>query len=163
LRLLAQLDDDERQRLMSQIVSDPAAPLHGDLDMLLKACLHAMKSAVRVFVACRDRPSDGGHLWAADHLRQLKARENWTWGKFYQQLVELPEARRAVKLLSPDYRGGELRLLDRERIRAAIRNLERHAKMKSEKADAVYQLTLAALPPGLRAAFPGIESYLRLY
>src|SRR5262249_50894390 len=79
LRLLAQLDDGERQQLRGEIISNPAAPLHDDLDMLLKECLHAMKSAVRAFVLFRDRASKGDRLWAANLLRQLKERNGRGW------------------------------------------------------------------------------------
>jgi hypothetical protein len=163
LRLLSQLDDAEQGRLLSQIFSDPAAPLHGQLDMLLKTGLHAMKSALHVFVSCRDRPSDGGHLFAAELLRQIMERNRWSWGGLYRNVPQDPQAVNAVKLLSPDYAGGTLRLRDQERVRKAIRDLERHARTKAAKAEEVYQIVLASLPPWVRQAFPGIESYFRLY
>jgi hypothetical protein len=171
LTLLARLNDAEQRRLLNEIISNPAAPLHGQLDMLLKTCLHAMKSAVHVFVSCRDRHGDGGRMWAAQVLRQLKQRLSWR--ELLEQAPGIPEAAQAVKVLSPDWQGEPLWIDDKlsprprqpefELIRKAIRDLERHARMKGEKAAAVYQLVLTALPPWAREAFPGIESHLKLY
>jgi hypothetical protein len=163
LRLLAHLDDCERDQLVGQIIASPDAPLHDHLDMLLKACLHAMKSAVCSFVLSRDKPADGGRLWAANVLRQLKQRNGWGWARFYRELVNDQVAVQAVRVLSKGYSGGTLTLAQCERVRKAIRDLERHAKTKGEKAEVVYQLVLDALPAGFRAAFPGIESYLKLF
>jgi hypothetical protein len=171
LRLLAQLDDDEQCLLLRRILFDPAAPLHGLLDTLLQTCLHAMKSAVHVFVSCRDKPSNGGRLWAAHVLGQIKKRLSWR--ELLRKAPGIPEAALAVKILSPiwqgeplwidDRRGGTPREPEYERIRKAIRDLENHARAKAAKSDEVYQLVLASLPPWVREAFPGIESYLKLY
>jgi hypothetical protein len=171
LSLLAQLDDEEQCRLLNQIISNTAAPLHGQLDRLLKTCLHAMKSAVHVFVSCRDRPSDGGRMWAAHVLRQLK--QQGSWKELLQRAPGIPEAAQAVKILSPDWQGEPLwtddershrpRQPESELIRKAIRDLEGHVQKKEKRAAEVYQLVLPALPPLVRQAFPGIESYLKLY
>jgi hypothetical protein len=163
LRLLAQLDYAEQDELFTRIVSDRDAPLHNNMDMLLKTCLHAMKAAVRVFVSFRDKPSNGGRLWAATLFRGLKDQMGWGWAKLYKNLVADPDAVRAVRVVSPGYAGRALTHTDQERVRKAIRDLERHAKAKAEKADAVYQLVRIALPPEFRAAFPGIESYLKIF
>jgi hypothetical protein len=167
LRLLAQLSAAERQRLLGQVISKHDAPLHDDLDMLLKTCLHAMRSAVRAFVLSRDRPASGDRLWAAGVLHQLKQR--WSWRELLQMVPSIPAAVQAVKLLSPDWQGEPLwndesnlaREPEYERIRKAIRDLERHAREKGEKAEAVYHLAQSALPPWVRQAFPGIEDYLK--
>src|SRR5262249_10249477 len=129
------------------------------------------KSAVRAFVSFRDKPSNGGRLWAANLLQQLKRR--WSWRELLQRLPSIPDAVRAVQLLSPDWQRQPLWIDDGrgstppeqgyERIRKAIRDLERHARTKREKAEQVYQRVLAALPPWARQRFPGIEAYLRLY
>jgi hypothetical protein len=163
LHLLARLDEAEQHHLLERIISDRAAPLHGGLDMILKSCLHAMKSAVHVFVSGRDKPSDGGRLWAGLYLGRLKERNRWGWDRLYKELVNDPEAVRAVRILSPKYSGGPLTWAERERVRKAIRDLVRHAKTKAEKAEQVYQLVLLALPPWVRETFPGIESYLRIF
>jgi hypothetical protein len=171
LALLAQLDDGERQELLGQILFNHAAPLHADLDMILRTCLHAMKSAVRAFVLSRDRHADGGRMWAAQVLHQLKQR--WSWRELLQNLPSIPEAVRAVKLLSPDWKneplwiddghGGTRREPEYERIRKAIRDLKRHAQAKGEKAAEVYQMVLSALPSWVPQSFPGIESYIKLF
>jgi hypothetical protein len=171
LSLIAQLNDDEQCELLSQIIFNRTAPLHGQLSRLLKTCLHAMKSAVHVFVSCRDRPGNGGRMWAAQVLRQLK--QQCSWKGLLQKAPGIPEAAQAVKILSPDWQGEPLwtdngrsprpRKPEYELIRKAIRDLEGHVRKKEEKAAEVYQLVLTALPPWVRQAFPGIESYLKLY
>jgi hypothetical protein len=68
-----------------------------------------------------------------------------------------------VKVVSREYIDGPLSLYDQEQVRKAIRDVEKHAQTKAAKADEVYQLVLTALPAWVRQAFPGIETYLKLY
>jgi hypothetical protein len=169
IRVLEQLDEDERERSISEIISNREAPLHGDLDMLLQQCLHAMKSAVHVFVACRDRTGNGGRMWAAMILENLK--RGASWRKLLQMIPDIPEAVRALQILSPTWHGEPLwddtnklpRQPEYDRIRKAIRDSERHTQKKVEKAEEVFQLVREALHPNYREAFPGLESYLRLF
>jgi hypothetical protein len=163
LHLLGQLNIAEQEALLNQIITDPTAPFHNVLDMVITTCLHAMKAAVRAYVFHRDAHANGGRLWAADLLRQAKMRNGRSWGELYKRLPEDPEAVKALKLLSPDYRHGALSLADKEKVRKAIRDLERHANAKAQKAEEVYRLVLAALPPWVRESFPGVEPYLKLY
>jgi hypothetical protein len=171
LRRIAQLDEDEQLRLLGEIVSNPVAPLHNSLSRVLRTGLHAMKVAVRAFVLSRDRPAKGGRLWAATVLHHLKRQCSWT--ELLQKVPDIPEAVQAVKILSPQWNGEALWIEDglgprarepeHERIRKAIRDLDRHARAKTEKAAEVQQLAVAALPPWFRESFPEIENHLKIF